>query len=320
MEEKEIGGYFELEGGYGKEFHSGIALNSGRNCLQLLIREYRIKTIYLPYYLCLVINDTCLDEQVKIVYYHINKEFLPELSDISLDQSSYVYIVNYFGFLGKSTIKELKKKYRNIIIDNTHAFFDEAVENVPTIYNCRKYFGVPDGAYLSAEIKDFKSYPIAKSSQRMSHLIGRMEETANRHYSEFLKADQTFDHCNIEQMSKLTHSLLKNINYQKAKEIREQNFAFLNEKLKEMNQITIDNVYYFMYPLLIKDGSKLRDDLISHKIYIPKLWPELDCFPLNEFEQNVFENLVCIPIDQRYSLTEMKYMVKLIFKYLGGVA
>ena len=59
MKNREIGGYFSLEGKYdGIEFHKGISLNSGRNCLQLLIREYCIKKIYLPYYLCLVIKDT----------------------------------------------------------------------------------------------------------------------------------------------------------------------------------------------------------------------------------------------------------------------
>ena len=34
MLNKEIGGYLEIERSYGKEYFSGLALNTSRNCLQ----------------------------------------------------------------------------------------------------------------------------------------------------------------------------------------------------------------------------------------------------------------------------------------------
>ena len=232
MKNREIGGYFSLEGKYdGIEFHKGISLNSGRNCLQLLIREYCIKKIYLPYYLCLVIKDTCLDEKVKIIYYHIDSNFLPNISTLELDDSSYVYIVNYFGFLNLNKIQKLKRMYKNIIIDNTHAFFDKVCKNIPTIYNCRKYFGVPDGAYLYANINNVNIYPKAKSYSRIKHLIGRIEEGAPAYYSDFLIADKTFDHKNIELMSNFTHFLLSGIDYRFVKKVRRDNFLILNNYL-----------------------------------------------------------------------------------------
>lgn len=319
MKEKEIGGYFGLEGKCGMEFHKGLSLNSGRNCLQLLIREYHIKKIYLPYYLCLVIEETCLDEKIEINYYHIDSHFLPELPELELDDSSFIYIVNYFGILKQHTIQKLKQKYKNIIIDNTHAFFDEAYKNIPTIYNCRKYFGVPDGAYLYADVKLNDTYPKARSDNRIKHLIGRIEDGANSYYSEFLKADQTFDHSNIELMSNFTHFLLAGIDYKYVKKVRRENFSILNSHLSKINLLSIPTTLDFMYPLLIENGQELRNYLISHKIYVPKLWPKLDQFPLNDFENNLFNNLVCIPIDQRYTNEEMQYILTLIRKFLGDV-
>ena len=318
MKNREIGGYFSLEGKYdGIEFHKGISLNSGRNCLQLLIREYCIKKIYLPYYLCLVIKDTCLDEKVKIIYYHIDSNFLPNISTLELDDSSYVYIVNYFGFLNLNKIQKLKRMYKNIIIDNTHAFFDKVCKNIPTIYNCRKYFGVPDGAYLYANINNVNIYPKAKSYSRIKHLIGRIEEGAPAYYSDFLIADKTFDHKNIELMSNFTHFLLSGIDYKTVKKVRRNNFLILNNYLSKINSISISKTLDFMYPLLIEKGRELRNYLISNKIYIPKLWPNLDKFPLNDFEHSLFDNLVCIPIDQRYTSEEMQYILTLIGRFLG---
>ena len=318
MKNMEIGGYFSLEGKYGGvEFHKGIPLNSGRNCLQLLIRKYHIKKIYLPYYLCLVIKDTCLDEGVKIFYYHIDSNFFPILSTLDLDASTYIYIVNYFGFLKPYEIQKLKHMYRNIIIDNTHAFFDKACKNIPTIYNCRKYFGVPDGAYLYADINGNIAYPTAKSYNRIKHLIGRIEEGASAYYSDFLNADKTFDHSDIELMSNFTHFLLSGIDYRFVKKVRRDNFLILNNYLSKINLISISTTLDFMYPLLVENGCELRNYLISNKVYIPKLWPNLDQFPLNDFEYNLFNNLVCIPIDQRYTSEEMQYVLTLIEKFLG---
>lgn len=56
----EIGGYLELWENRGKMLHEGaIALNSGRSCLEYLIRARGIKKILLPYYLCDSLEEIC---------------------------------------------------------------------------------------------------------------------------------------------------------------------------------------------------------------------------------------------------------------------
>ena len=42
---REIGGYIELEHYQGNEYHKGIALNSGRNCLRYLIKAKKIQKL-----------------------------------------------------------------------------------------------------------------------------------------------------------------------------------------------------------------------------------------------------------------------------------
>ena len=50
---KEIGGFFELELPQKKEYHSkAIRLNTGRNCLEYILKSNNYKKIYIPFYIC----------------------------------------------------------------------------------------------------------------------------------------------------------------------------------------------------------------------------------------------------------------------------
>ena len=42
---------------------------------------------------------------------------------------------------------------KNVIIDNVQAYFQRPIEGFDTLYSCRKYFGVPDGAVLYTDLE-----------------------------------------------------------------------------------------------------------------------------------------------------------------------
>ena len=63
------------------------------------------------------------------------------------------------------------------------------------------------------------------------------------------------------------------------------------------------------------DDVKLK--LIEEKIYVPTLWPGvLDFNNLTQFERNLVDNLVLLPIDQRYDIEDMEYIVKVVMKHI----
>ena len=68
-----------------------------------------------------------------------------------------------------------------------------------------------------------------------------------------------------------------------------------------------------MYPLLIDDGMKIRKQLQQMKIYIPTLWPNVldDCEP-DTLEYKFAADILPIPVDQRYGIEDMEYMIKTI--------
>ncbi len=314
---KEIGGYFELENGINSEYYDFLRFNSSRNSLQFVIRERKIKKIYIPIYLCLVIEETLRNEKVEIEYYHIKENFLPEI--LNYDNSSYIYIVNYFGLISERNIKKIAEKYNNkIILDNTHSFFMKPFLDIDIIYNCRKYFGVPDGSYLYTNLRINNEYKKASSMERISHIFGRYEDNASNYYKFYIAAEESLNNRNIEIMSRITQNMLKNIEYRKIEIIRKNNFKYLNNKLKTVNLLNIksDSSNDFMYPLLVEKGNKVRKRLIKEKIYVPTLWPNLDNFTLNSFEKNLFENLVVLPIDQRYTIDDMEYVYKKVYSIM----
>ena len=314
MPQKEYGGYIEFESQPGTEYHKeAIALNCGRNCLAYLIEARGIKKIYLPYFLCASVGDICRKYNVEIQYYHIDSKFRP-IFDIDIHKKEYIYIVNYYGQISVNEIKKWEKKYPNLILDFAQSFFQKPIENSDTLYSCRQYFGVSDGAYLYTKSQIDRNIELDFSYDRMRFLMGRYEKTANEFYREYVENNRRFREVPILQMSKLTHNLLNGICYEKVKKRRTENFKILNEALGVYNRLKLDEPEgAFMYPLFIKNGAEIRKELQSKNIYIPTLWP--DVFKVcqkSELEYDMAENILPLPVDQRYDKDDMEILSKVV--------
>lgn len=307
----EIGGYLEFETFYGPEFHLGaIRLNSGRNCLAYLIETRRIQNIALPFLICSSVINICNKYGVEIDFYHISEDFKPIL-DNNHANGVFLYIVNYYGQLTNEYIQQLAEEYRNIIIDNAQAFFQTPVLGVDTIYTCRKFFGVPDGAYLYTDALLGHDLKQDVSHNKMAHLLGRFEEDAASHYEEFKQNENALEQVPVMGMSKLTTNILRAINYSRVKGIRETNFNYLYHVLEEQNELKLHiPVGPFAFPYYANDGKKLRMELQDNSIYIPTLWPNvLDECMKGSLEYQYAINILPIPCDQRYDTVQMRFLL-----------
>ncbi|MFZ2330881.1 MAG: hypothetical protein WAW45_04685, partial [Atribacterota bacterium] len=120
---KEIGGYFGLEELVSNEYYNElIALNTGRNALLYLIEAREIKRLFIPWLLCNSISDALKNNNFNFEYYSIDQNFKP-IFDKKLGENEYLFLVNYYGQFTGNTLLEFKDKYKNIILDNTQAFF-----------------------------------------------------------------------------------------------------------------------------------------------------------------------------------------------------
>lgn len=310
---KEIGGYIELDTCRHAMLHEdAILLNCGRNALAYLLETKGIKKLYLPYFLCDSVANVCKKYGVEVAFYHIGENWLPK--DLVIDGDAWLYIVNFYGQITREDLARLAAAYRNIIIDNAQAYFDAPLANVDTLYTCRKFFGVSDGAVLYTNSKLERSLEIDESFNRIHYVLGRYERTASEFYEEAAKNNDIFDNEPIKEMSRLTKNLLRSIDYEYVKQVRTNNFAYLHEKLREVNKLNIRLIEgAFMYPLLIDDGMKIRKQLQQMKIYIPTLWPNVleECEP-DTLEYKFAAEILPIPVDQRYGFKDMEHLVEVI--------
>ena len=307
----EIGGYFGLEPLISNEYYKDlIALNTARNALLYILKARKIQKLYIPYYLCDSVSEMCNREGYTYEFYHINSGFLP-VFEKDLSDNEYLYIVNYYGQISNEQIKNLQAKYKRIIIDNVQSFFQIPIHGIDTIYSCRKFFGVPDGAYLSTDCLLEEELPEDVSSGRLKHLLGRFETgSASTYYQDFKKNDESIKTLELRTMSKLTHNFLGAIDYDKVKKIREENYLFLHEQLKGTNRLNLTMPEGpYAYPFYCENGMELRRELAEQKIYVPTLWPNALCSD-DLITKDYAVNILPLPCDQRYSSSDMLKIIK----------
>lgn len=311
MIQKEIGGYFglELNSKY-NNIGTSIALNSARNCLRYIIKVYNIKEIYVPYYTCQVVYEAIKKEHCKINYYHVDNNFLPIEK---IKEEHFILYTNYFGICAKN-IKNLAKKYKNLIVDNAQAFYMPKY-GIASFNSIRKFFGVSDGALLYCNKNLKKQIKRSISHNQFSHLLKRLDVNANFGYKDFRKNSEILAKEPIMYMSNLTKLIFNSIDIEQSKKIRLKNFRFLHKFLSGTNNLKIKldkNEVPMIYPYLLKNGDKLRAKLIKNKVYIAQYWSAINNTLLNNNEKNIIKNLVAIPIDQRYSIEDMQKIIGVI--------
>lgn len=312
----EIGGYLELDNFIKNEYYSELlGLNTGRNALKYLMKSRNIQKIHIPYFLCDSIRDWLIKHNYNIEFYSINEEFKPKF-DRYLDSNEYILIVNYYGQLKNKEILEFKRKYNNIIIDNTQAFFQHPIKGIDTFYSCRKFFGVPDGAYLSTDTFIKGDLEVDKSFHRMIHILGRYEGEASDYYNSFQENDRSFKQESLKAMSRLTRNILGAIEYDRIMHIRSENFIYLDQGLRSKNKLNLKAPKVaFAYPFYCENGMEIRKKLAEKKIYIPTLWPNiLQDMPEESIEYQYALNILPLPCDQRYGKDDMNDLIEEILR------
>ncbi|NRS89389.1 hypothetical protein HNQ02_002318 [Flavobacterium sp. 7E] len=315
MKKDAIGGYFGLELSKKSEWHSeAIALNTGRNSFEYILRAKQYQKVYLPYFTCEVMLEPILKLGLKYDFYPIDEKLEP-LFDYNLIQDDEVFLyTNYFG-LKNSYVEWLASLNKNITIDNAQAFFSKPLNGVDTFYSARKFFGVSDGAYLFTDKTINESIGFDESYERMGHLLKRLDTSAEEGYSLFSQNDSGLVNQPIKKMSQLTQRILQSFDYNLIKQNRQANFKQLHARLKDTNLFKFGKVndqVPMVYPYWTKN-KELKKRLQENRIYCASYWPNIKnwCEP-SCLEYHLMEEILCLPIDHRYDSKDMEYIINIL--------
>ena len=225
---------------------------------------------------------------------------------------------NYYGLKG-SYCQVLAYKYaEHIIFDYAQAFFSERISGVMTFYSPRKFVGVPDGgiAYCENGI-EVRQLEKDQSWDKCSHLLKRHDLIPSEGYQDFKENSRKLKGQAICQMSELTKAILHSVDFDKVKERRKRNFSILDEAFycKNLLRLQFDKEHDtpLIYPLWLENGGKLKKELAKQQIFCATYWPNVLewCMP-NDLEYILADNIICVPIDQRYRADDMRRIVSII--------
>ena len=323
---KEFGAQIALEG-FGKEYFSVkydekqiLRLNSARYAIIASYYDGKYDKIWVPVYMCSTVTESLDRYNIPYVEYNINSDFTPYIE--SIPSNDCIMITNYFGLMDSNTIKQMVNKFKNVIFDNSQAFYSCSVieKNVYNVYSPRKFFGVADGAYVVAKQFNIEhNYDMDLSYERVAYLAKAKELGNNATYEDYLINEKGISEAGIMNMSVLTQTILSNVDYNMVFDKRRENYLVLNEALSKVDinsrEFKLgDDCVPMIYPLIVNDEhGEFRKYLISNNVYVSQWWKRvLQHEKSNDFEKEMSQNLFPIPIDQRYSYDDIMCLVDII--------
>lgn len=246
---RKIGGDFEIQPDVFSEFSfeldsqtDKISYASGRHALLSIIKYLKAKgktTIYLPNFLCESVVKTVLSENLEISFYTIKENLTIELEIDELIPNSIFLVINYFGLTDHNSLIEKIKSTRPDIIticDCVPAFYDMEDSNADFSFNSfRKFFPIPEGAYINAKVSDFNSLEnLPESNFQYLKIIGSIlknNKINDQSYLSFFKNGEIeLDNLNgIYKASNLFFYLSEKTDFDNIKNRRRKNAEVIYE-------------------------------------------------------------------------------------------
>jgi hypothetical protein len=323
-----IGGFFELEiprptNPFRKD---AIALATGRSCLQAILKYQQPARCFVPHYTCNATLAPFLELGIELVFYELDSSLCPQKTP-RLNDGELFLLTNYWG-LQRALAASLSRRYRDrLVVDDTHDFFSSG--HYPESWSftsARKYFGIPDGAFLQPPIHVRPADVVPEDTETfqaisLQHLMNRKRGLQSQAFHEYQDYEKSLP-TSLCRMSNYSRLMLSLIDMKSAKRKRQQNFAMLAESLNESNRITLSpaaDSSPFVYPYLPQEPIAKR---LFHeeRIFVPTLWPDviqrdsLTCSVALDYAHN----LIPLPVDHRYGAAEMNRMIDVTKKLQIG--
>lgn len=321
-----------------------VWLSTGRSAIQFVINTIEgqnpniKKVAVLPSFTCDTVFEPFLKSGYEVFYYPVEHD-LRTTSNAILEtvikyDASIVLFHRYFGFDTLDgqvdrmceVLRELRKY---TIEDCTQCLYSDIsrADSDFTVGSIRKWTGTPDGGFAVCREGSFNEKPqrpdkvleeakikasYAKYRYLFEHKGDKGEMLAMYRAAEDILDNQKNIFCISDMSAKVQAGL--NVNELKSK--RRANFELLSQELKQY----VRPVFTFnkreiplYFPILVDDRGALQKHLVANAIYAPVVWPKDEQQPRQcDGAEDLYEHLLCIPIDQRYGIEDMERIIEVI--------
>lgn len=319
--------------------------SSGRGAIRLYIKQIKgdTKVVLLPYFTCESVIEPFAEEGFTIFYYDVETDFSIDKHKldalIQKTKPSVLYLQSYFGFDTLKNIKEyvtnLKKDFKiSVVEDITHAVLSSISFTNADFYvaSLRKWLEIPDGGVLisnnakivvddviGGESKEIVKLFIEASKLKDDYTLNLSSENKDGYRRLFYKAEDLLNlQKEIFPISQISKYILGTTDFSNIAKNRKNNYNFLHERLSKFSFLNLvfpranDNLSPLYFCIECKGfRDDLQQMLASDEIYAPIIWPKSNYLDKsNNAHENFFYNdLLCIPCDQRYKIDSIKRIV-----------
>lgn len=250
--------------------------------------------------------------------------------------ASVLIVHRYYGFDTlpdfNYAVEELRTKGVVIIEDCTQSMYSNFKPLTADYFvgSIRKWCGVPDGGFAICKEGCFTNKPIFEDKAMVEEK--RIASILKYHYLFEHKGDKpTFkakyregeelldEQLGFYSIGDISAKIQANLNIDILRQKRQSNYQTLLKGLKNATSFKIlfndltEEVVPLYFPILVDDRDALQDLLADNDIYAPVVWPKPDCCPpICKEAEEIYEKILCIPIDQRYGTDDMNRIVKVI--------
>ena len=323
-----------------------VWLSTGRSAIKYVLKHTLEhsndinKVAILPSYTCNTVIGPFLEMGFKVYGYDVDERLntsSQKLVDaVKKNEASVLLIHRYFGFNTlpdfHNCITEIKEQGVSIIEDCTQSLYSSYDRSDADYYvgSIRKWSGVPDGGFAvckegtfdlkpTSPDEDLEKSKIEASLLKYDYLFNTIGDKAEfkRMYRE---AEDILDNQKgYYLISDTSRNIQANLNVDVVKKIRRSNYKVLADGLKDISDIKplyrdlpleVTPLYF---PLVCINRDCLQGYLADHNIYAPVVWPKADnCPKVSSVVDNLYNTLLCIPIDQRYDNDDMNRVLEVI--------
>lgn len=321
-----------------------VLLKSGRNAIKALCEMLgERKTVLLPAFTCSTVIDPFRDSKFEILYYDINEDFTIDADSLNYrianEKPDLILVHSYWGFNTCGDANLILQQFRNsggvLVEDLTQVLFSENVRLEADYYvsSLQKFFAIPNGGFimskneLNISVEEDKSDidKIARETFMLKRDYMDYKNDAKAQFKEgYMKINTIMeDNSAIYRISQMSEHILNKLDIGCIKEQRIKNYNYLHDyvnenckKLRAAMPKAGQGTVPLYFPAFAKNRSDFQAYMSVRDVYCPIIWPKPEMikgsFPNAD---KMYNNLICIPIDQRYTEEDMKHIGETISGY-----
>lgn len=333
---------------FGYKGKDTVLLSTGRAAENIVLDDVESrnpnvnKVAIVPPYTCHTVLEPFYKHGYELYTYRVSinlETSAIDLKEVIEDKKPGIVLIHrYFGFdtvVGcRDIIDEYSEKGIVFIEDGTQSLFSnyEALNTDYYTGSLRKWAGLPDGGFAVSKKTLFRAKPneydvelteakLSASYEKNSFIQGL--EVEKQHFLNlYAEAEQILNaEHKYYKISPVSIGVFNKLDKKELIKRRRENYSCLFERIKVrewirpiLGQLT-EEVVPLYFPIYVEDRLAFQARLREERIYAPIVWPLPDKIPhICDEAKTLYDNLICIPIDQRYDIDDMMRIIACVEK------